>query len=88
MKNKTAVLKQTARSYHIYRKKGTEGIEMKRLGKATGRTLLTALLAFAAALLAFFGVMFGNPAKDWYADRGGGGEPVACTIRLPVGEEN
>lgn len=87
MKNKTAVLKQTARSYHIYRKKSTEGIEMKRLGKATGRTLLTALLAFAAALLAFFGVMFGIMPKDMYEVRAAGGEPVAIKAELQAGKD-
>lgn len=87
MKNKTAVLKQTARSYHIYRKKSTEGIEMKRWGKATGRTLLTALLAFAAALLAFFGVMFGIMPKDMYEVRAAGGEPVAIKAELQAGKD-
>lgn len=87
MKNKTAVLKQTARSYHIYRKKGTEGIEMKRWGKATGRTLLTALLAFAAALLAFLGVMFGIMPKDMYEVRAAGGEPVAIKAELQAGKD-
>ena len=87
MKNKTAVLKQTARSYHIYRKKGTEGIEMKRLGKATGRTLLTALLAFAAALLAFFGVMFGIMPQTPYEVRAAGGEPVAIKAELQAGKD-
>ncbi len=55
---------------------------MKRWGKATGRTLLTALLAFAAALLAFFGVMFGIMPKDMYEVRAAGGEPVAIKAEL------
>lgn len=60
---------------------------MKRLGKATGRTLLTALLAFAAALLAFFGVMFGIMPKDMYEVRAAGGEPVAIKAELQAGKD-
>lgn len=60
---------------------------MKRWGKATGRTLLTALLAFAAALLAFFGVMFGIMPKDMYEVRAAGGEPVAIKAELQAGKD-
>lgn len=60
---------------------------MKRLGKATGRTLLTALLAFAAALFAFLGVMFGIIPKDMYEVRAAGGEPVAIKAELQAGKD-
>ena len=60
---------------------------MKRWGKATGRSLLTALLAFAAALLAFFGVMFGIMPKDMYEVRAAGGEPVAIKAELQAGKD-
>lgn len=60
---------------------------MNRSDKATRRTLWTALLTIAAALLAIMGAVFCFMPQTPYEVRAAGGEPVAIKAELQAGED-